>query len=250
MNEADARKGLRSAARTFATVMPDVAKGKGRAYEAWVMLALANRLVSHGYKVAAVDSAGNAVRKLRLRKNPSVMSSDAMPKTSPCHLVIWRHPYRKFELHLGMQHRGESGALHEIDLSVVPHEPAKALRSKGGGPWSGKTCFAFELKAYKLGTKLDLGIGRSMIGVAYDLDPCRGDFEIRLTRRGRAVGWPIRRGSTPWLYLVTSAGLYPDTTKLLNWHGGAAYPAVVPKTNEAPLDDLLEDMASRCWSDW
>lgn len=250
MDEVEAVEALRTAARTFATVMPDVAKGKGRAYEAWVMLALANRLVTQGYKVAAVDSAGKAVRKLRLRKNPSPMASAATSKTSPCHLVIWQHPYGKFELHLGMQHLGASGALHEIDLSIVPHERASALRANGEGPWSGPTCFIFELKAYKLDTKLDLGIGRSMVGVSHDLNPFSGEFKVQVTHRGRTVGWSNFCNVQPRLYLVTTAGLYPDTTKLLEWYGGVAYPGVVPKKNEHPLDDLLEDMTSRYWCDW
>lgn len=242
MTEVEARRALRKAAKAFATVMPDVAKGKGRAYEAWVMLALANRLVAKGFTVDAVDSAGSPVRKLRLRKNPSPMPSDSAPKSSPGHLVIWRDPYWKHELHLGMQHQGESGSLHEIDLSIIPAQPAERLRSQGGGPWSDSTCFAFELKAYDEATKLDLGIGRALVGIAHDLDPGRVEVEVSVSRGGRDMGMETFGHRAARLYLITTAGLYPDTTKLLEWHGGATYPSVVPKTNEAPLDNLVNDM--------
>ncbi len=253
MTEADALKALRKAARAFATVTPDVAKGKGRAYEAWVMLALANRLVAKGFTVDAVDSAGTPVTKLRLRKNPAPMSSAALPKSSPGHLVIWRDQFRKHELHLGMQHLGESGSLHEIDLCIIPAHPARILRANGGGPWAGTVCFAFELKAYDETTKLDLGIGRALIGIAHDLHPGRAGVEVRVRRGSRSMGTATFGRDAPRLYIVTTAGMYADTPKLLEWHGGATYPSVVPKSNEVPLDQLVTDMRNHCrhwWLGW
>lgn len=249
MTDAEARRALLKAARAFATKMPDVAKGKGRAYEAWVMLALANLLVTKGFTVDAVDSAGNPVRRLRLRKKPAPMPSDANPGTSPGHLVIRRHIYCEYELHLGMQHQGESGALHEIDLTILPAEAGRWLRKSGGGPWRNYTCCAFELKAYDEGSSLDLGIGRALMGVAHDLNPGRIDVQVSVGRRARPLGDMSFGHDGPRLYLVTSAHLYPDTTTLLEWNNGATFASVIPKTNEGPLADIVEDMLEhcRCW---
>lgn len=250
MTDNEARKALRDAAKAFATRMPDVARGKGRAYEAWVMLALARRLVAKRYVVEATDSTGKPVRKLRLRKNPAPMPDVANAASSPCHLVISRGPYRRFELHLGMQHEGTSSALHEVDLSIVPAEPAEALRQAGGGPWQGPTCFALELKCYAEDATLDLGIGRALVGVAYDLDPLRSVNEIEVMRSRKGSKRFTADSPPTRLYIVTSAGLYRETERLLAGHHGKGYASVIPKSNEGPLDKLLEDMIDQCFCWW
>lgn len=73
-----------------------------------------------------------------------VVPSDPM---KPGHVRLERtHDGLVLELHAGLQWLGRSGATHEFDVSVVPHDIAEDLRTHGGGHPRGLPVAAFECK--------------------------------------------------------------------------------------------------------
>ena len=56
---------------------------------------------------------------------------------------------KKFEIHVDVEYVGQSGATHEIDVSIYDHENAQSVRTNNKSPRTNKPLLmAFECKFY------------------------------------------------------------------------------------------------------
>jgi hypothetical protein len=80
---------VEAAARRMAMAAPDVASGKGKAFEVWALLSIARHLSDAKLNVTAVGCDDMPVSKFIARGGPGQMpSAGANPATSPSHLVV------------------------------------------------------------------------------------------------------------------------------------------------------------------
>lgn len=228
-------RAIAAACQDLAAVAPDIAKGKGKAYEAWVLLALAVRLKGRGASVSVVDAAGIPVNQLIIPKNPAPMPAANAGPTSPGHLLV-NDGWARLEIHSGIQYRGNSQATHELDISVVLASEGRAFRESGGGPYTEAPLMALELKAYSDTGKLDQSIPRALLGTMLDIDPSSFLGPITLTFHGRQfstellsepyfTGWPVSA-------IVTSTELYENSKKLLQGHGSFWHENLTPNNDQ------------------
>ncbi|MGR3174269.1 MAG: hypothetical protein ACUZ8N_06685 [Candidatus Scalindua sp.] len=90
---------------------------------------------------------------------------------------------REFEVHLGVQYVGTSGALHEIDVSVFDHDRADQIRNDYVLPSTRNLRAAIECKFYD--SNLGVTLGRTFVGLVSDL----GGLKIKsFASNGRSSG--------------------------------------------------------------
>jgi hypothetical protein len=154
------------------------ANGAGRVFELYVMLRIAKELKSLGWAVVPLASDGTnlfqaAAPGVPAIKRPFVQRGGAptgiIPGTSPgpSSIKISKNG-TDLEIWNGVQFRGRSGALHELDIAIVPHALATALRAGAveGFPY-GRPAVAIECKDIgSIGTPDEL---RSLIARMYDI---------------------------------------------------------------------------------
>ncbi|WP_447753328.1 hypothetical protein [Sphingopyxis fribergensis] len=229
---------LGDAANALGILAPDVGTGAGKAYEAWIMLELALRLKHQGIAVLPLDHNNLWEWHFRIAGGPANMPGAGTTKgNEPCHFLI-SNGRKHVELHLGLQHRGSSGATHEIDISVVDAKRARALRIAGGGPYRGSGKVGLELKAFDAKHKLPQHFPRALIGIAVDLDPLW--LAGRALPSGRQKKSSVRRIQRTRYAVVTTTQLYENSRLLVEHHGGSVHDLVEPGPNDAEIDRLRD----------
>lgn len=131
-----------------------LAGGAGRAFELFLMGGVARALQVRGYDVWLQRSDGTRIqpwdadRRFIQRGGPPTGIAGAAQGPSNAGAIGFRfHQRPAWELWNGIQFEGRSGAMHEIDLAVVPASVGDALRArpKGGRPL-GRPRVAIECK--------------------------------------------------------------------------------------------------------
>jgi hypothetical protein len=150
------------------------ANGAGRIFELFIMTGVAARLQNLGFDVWLQRSdgtrinSGDADRRFIQRGGAptGVQSATAGPDNASV-IGFQRSPNRRrWEIWNGIQFRGRSNALHEIDIAVVPWEIGDALRQAGGYP-QGRPRVAIECK--DVGQAGSLDEMRAFVARLYDL---------------------------------------------------------------------------------
>lgn len=240
MDLSDLQKAIAAAADDLAQLAPSVGN-KGKAYEIWIALELAVRLLRLGYDVEAHDPAGVEVVVFRARGAPGGMSSaNAVGDDNPSHFRVsgWG---RALEIHLGLQVLGVSDSRHEIDVTVLPASVAEDLRDAGGGPYQGPLAVGLELKAYDEKHKLNQVFPRALLGVAVDVHPI---WLFPAISMGTAGGAEHRRqlSRRALIGLLTSTELYDNSRDLLDGHGMLAGDQVRPGADEFHIDRVVNEI--------
>lgn len=78
---------------------------------------------------------------------------------------------KEFEIHLDVQYEGNSGAVHEVDISVYDHKAAEKIRSEKSIPKSDKVIMVFECKFY-VKSIVSTDMARGFVGLVHD---CKGN---------------------------------------------------------------------------
>lgn len=241
--DATLRRNLRATGAAMGLAAPDVAKGKGNSYEAWVMFQLANRLRSFASVVACDHQANRlrAGRRFKARGGPGHIRPAGRPeRNAPCHFLVVGSR-RHLEIHLDIEHLGASNETHELDISVVDSRDASAVRAlPRGGPFSARRCVALELKAYDEAAMLSPGFARALFGVRSDLEVRSWPFGIAATVRNGGLSL-VMDPSEELYWLLTTADL--SKGYLARYHlEGERY--VWPGHNEQVLDQIADAIAA------
>lgn len=117
------------------------AKGAGRAYELYIMTRIAEALANKGCIVDVLRPDGGAV--LATDPDRSFIQRGGAPTGLKGQNQGWKNPSsflfqvpnsaRQWEIWNGIQFIGRSTAMHEIDISIVPHEVGRTLRANPNG---------------------------------------------------------------------------------------------------------------------
>jgi hypothetical protein len=129
------------------------ANGAGRIFELFIMSGIAERLQSLGFDVwlqrsdATRINAGDADRRFIQRGGAPTGVQSAVAGPDNASVIGFQRGVdaRSWEIWNGIQFRGRSSGLHEIDIAVVPLEVGNALRQAGGTP-QGRPRVAIECK--------------------------------------------------------------------------------------------------------
>lgn len=177
------------------------ANGAGRIFELYVMMRVAKGLKDCGWTVSPIASNG---KKLLTPANlgtpkkhlPFIQRGGAPTgifptplSTGASSIKISRHGCH-YEILNGVQFRGRSGALHELDISVIPGELADKLRAGAveGFPF-GRPRVAIECKDVAAAGSPDEM--RSVVARMYDLTILRGHLKHLLLPNGFIFDLPI-----------------------------------------------------------
>jgi hypothetical protein len=137
----------------------------GKIYEAWLMLELGLALKPHGWTVEWRDWKGVKTKDILFRGGPAPIKPASDGGPAPGFILIERQG-EKFEIHNSVQFRGGSGALHEIDVSIIEHHTGEYIRRNGSGYPENGAKVALELKCYT--TSMPIGVVRAMTLAAID----------------------------------------------------------------------------------
>lgn len=163
------------------------AKGAGRIFELYLMMRLAKALKDAGWIVEPLASNGSPLSSAspgtpKSKSQPFIQRGGApsgvfpTPSNSgPSSIKISRNG-NSYEILNGVLFRGRSGALHELDISVVPHKLVEELRagSAEGFPF-GRPKIAIECKDVgATGTPDEM---RSVVSRMYDTTILRGHLK-------------------------------------------------------------------------
>ena len=150
------------------------ANGAGRIFELFVMTGVARRLRNRGFDVWLQRSDGSRVgpadadrRFIQRGGAPTGVARAAAGPGNASVIGFRRLPDgREWEMWNGIQFEGRSGALHEIDIAVVPREVGTELRQSGGCP-IGRPRIAIECK--DVGNAGSVDEMRAFVARLYDL---------------------------------------------------------------------------------
>ncbi len=151
------------------------AAGAGRTFELYVMTGIGLALQAKGYEVWIQRSDGSPVlstesdlRYIQRGGPPSGIAPAADGTGNPSAIAFRRADGPTWEMHNGVQFEGRSGAVHEIDLAILPGAVAQALRNQpSGGSPLGRPRISIECK--DVGTPGDLDEMRAFIARLYDI---------------------------------------------------------------------------------
>jgi hypothetical protein len=151
------------------------ANGAGRAFELFVMTRIALALQVRGFEVWLQRSDGSRIsstdpdRCFIQRGGSPTGVAGASQGSSNASVIGFRWDQRsKWEIWNGIQFEGRSGALHEIDLAIVPESVGRALRAQpAGGFPTGRPRVAIECKDVKTPGSIDEM--RAFVARLYDL---------------------------------------------------------------------------------
>lgn len=239
------QKEIEAAANALAMAAPSIGSGQGKAYEAWVTLELAKALRDVGLYVQAHDCQDAPTREFYFRRNPGKMkSASTHPFNQACHFQV-AGPYGALEIHAGLQHRGISEDLHEIDICLVPHDEAVVTRSlPKGGAHVGSRCVAVELKEYGEEVFIDKGIPRALLGVMADLDPAA--IAARAAQQpGARFSMVSQHGPAPHYALLTTAQIRSPSKTFLTAHGVQWAEGLNCRGESDAIDQLAQRIADR-----
>jgi hypothetical protein len=151
------------------------AAGAGRAFELFVMTGIALELQTRGFDVWLQRSDGSRIspgdtdRRFIQRGGAPTGVAGASQGTRNASVIGFRWRQRSaWEIWNGIQFEGRSGALHEIDLAIVPESVGRTLRARpGGGAPTGRPRVAIECKDVTASGSVDEM--RAFVARLYDL---------------------------------------------------------------------------------
>lgn len=191
-----------------ATSILNNANGAGRIFELYIMTGIAREMLNRGFEVwlqrsdGTSISPGDADRKFIQRGGaPSGVPPASVGPNNASVIVMRRSPNSEcWELWNGIQFTGRSGAMHEIDIALVPASVGSAIRatSTGGSPF-GRPRVAIECKDVQSAGSPDEM--RALIARLYDLS--------LLTGHPLNYAYPLLRiypasPNTHWIYRANS----------------------------------------------
>lgn len=151
------------------------ANGPGRAFELYVMTGVGLALRHLGYDVWVRRSDGSRMRPsernpcfVQRGGRPTGIASRRQGRNNASSIAFCRGQGQVWELLNGVQFEGRSGALHEIDLAILPEEVAETIRNRpAGGYPRGRPRVSIECK--DVGTNGTADEMRVFIARLYDL---------------------------------------------------------------------------------
>lgn len=149
---------------------------KGKAYEIWVYLKILSILSKRSKDPATLVSnfafkdytgASLKIPPFVVRGSPGQIHSRNEDPGKPSY-VSFQIDGREYELHIGVQFKGRSKALHEFDISVIPKAVGDHFRNLtiGSGSPEGHPRVGLELKNHA--GNLDVGVPRGFLGAVFD----------------------------------------------------------------------------------
>ena len=99
-----------------------------------------------------------------------------------------------------------------------------------------------ELKAFDEHSTLDKAIARALVGAIVDLHPGAVLKSVQVELRNSPYPYTAHIFPQPHVSLMTTAHITDETTKYLRGFGVNAWAQVGPGGNDAPLDELAEDL--------
>lgn len=168
----DVQSALDAILRSAATLRN--ARGAGRLFELYVMTGVASDLRRRGHEVWLQRSDGsrigpnNRIRSFVQRGgSPTGVPPASLGPSGPSVIAFRRNPGAPvWEIWNGIQFRGRSTALHEVDIAVVPGIVGAELRQSGGMPF-GRPRIAIECK--DAGQAGSIDEMRAFVARLYDL---------------------------------------------------------------------------------
>jgi len=228
---------IAAATRDLTLAVANIGSEAGKAYEAWILFSIVKALKARGLEVTARDHSDEATHEFRIKGGPGKIPNVDAKGPQPCHFRV-RKPgsSRAMELHVSIEHVGQSGQVHEVDISLVPHLVASVIRqSLNGGEYYGPRFACLELKNYA--NTLDKNIARAFLGVLLELHD--GSFAM-----GNGDIWKAARAEVSYS-LVTSAKVAAPSVQLLSHYHMSTFAEVRSDGSGASLSQFLER-----FSDW
>lgn len=152
-----------------------------RAYEAYVLSLCAEAVRSAGGSATLTGiKSGPNPAVVVLRGGPGDMASKGQDF---CYVdCILRR--KRFEIHADVEYEGQSGASHEIDVSICEASHAQDVRQSGRAPRTNKNLIAaIECKFYE--STPGVALARTFVGLIKDCSPNRFNaFASNKTSRG------------------------------------------------------------------
>ena len=227
------------AAKDLSLTLPDLIGEDGKAYEAWVMFKLAQRLTQLGAVVGARDHTDACTSVFRIKGGPGNIVSAHATGDQPTHFRVAGPNQRALELHVSIEHVGSSGEVHEVDIGLIHADVARIIRNHtNGAPYRGPRYLCLELKNYGQNAMLDKNISRAFVAVRIELQhdwvELPGGDLISTQTRDRTY------------CLLTPASLTATTVGMLHRYGIAAFPGAYPGTPQ--MDEFLDQIAGDVWS--
>ena len=150
------------------------ATGAGRLFELYVMTGIARALMVRGYDVWIRRSDGSRVLPTDRRREfvqrggvPAGIPPASHGPGDASSIAFSRLGGPEWELLNGVTFKGRSGALHEIDIAIVPAPVATSLRNAHGGSPLGRPRVSIECK--DAGTNGTVDEMRAFIARLYDI---------------------------------------------------------------------------------
>ena len=152
------------AKKSYARVLRSGVQTKAKEYEKYVFLLVLLAVKEAGANVAFFG--------INTGKNPSSL----ILRSSPGYMYSTRHNYahakckledKEFEIHLGVQYIGKSGAKHEVDVSMIDYKSACKSRVNKELPKHSGIHLAIECKLYD--SWLGVIQGRAFVGLLADM---------------------------------------------------------------------------------
>lgn len=143
-----------------------------RAYEAYIFSLVVSAVRDAGGNVIIKGiNSGRNPKKIIFRGSPGHMGSNKKDFV----YAVCELNGRMFEVHVGVQYIGTSGALHEVDVSIFDHDKAEDIRRRSKQniilPSSKNLRAAIECKCYD--SALGVSLGRTFVGLVSDLGGLR-----------------------------------------------------------------------------
>lgn len=134
-----------------------------RAYEAYIWSLCKRAVEEAGGATELVGRDGKPTWEIILRGAPGHMASDAQ---SFCYIKCCLNG-KEFEIHLDVQYVGNSGVLHEVDVSIYDHADAERVRKFTSQPTASKLVAMIECKFYQAAPP-GIALGRQFVGLVSD----------------------------------------------------------------------------------
>lgn len=134
-----------------------------RAYEAYIWSLCKRAVEEAGGTAELVGRDGKPAKNIILRGAPGHMASNAQ---NFCYIKCGLNT-KEFEIHLDVQYEGNSGVLHEVDVSIYDHADAKNVRGFISQPKASKLIVMIECKFYQANPP-SIALGRQFVGLVSD----------------------------------------------------------------------------------
>ncbi|MDC7694210.1 hypothetical protein PQU94_07930 [Asticcacaulis sp. DXS10W] len=214
---------VKVAAKALSLTLPDLLSSNGKAYEAWFLFSLVERVRQMRVDIKPYDHKDKPAQVFRIKGGPGNIVSASAKGKQPCHFRIESTKTFPLELHLSINHVGGSGETHEMDVSLMPKFVVDGIRKGSKGtPYNGPRHLCIELKNHAQTSVLDKNVARALLGAATDL---------REDRMVVGAGLYIDPYHFHQMFgLVTAANIGDSSQKLLANYEIASFPDVYPSS--------------------